>query len=775
MNPNLWGCLMPCRFYWCDTKSETSMIDSTMGATVSTTECPGGGGGGIGGGGGGISVTISNQGNSATSGLLSHTSAMSGSGGVITRERRKKVTGFATLKKKFIRKRRSSKGWDHGRVLRDFVVDWSPIELAALLDEYESLAALKDLSVQAELARPPATTYKQDLSALYDFKHCTDCDVVFRGTVFPVHRAILSVRCPYFRDLLLGCPGYGARICLELRSSPVDVHMFSSLLRYLYTGDLCPHDPSIDIQVLRRLGEDFGTPNPLEHDLRYLLETGEYADASLVFTSEDHDNYHRPESGSSEYGFRPKLELLCHKAILSARSPFFRNLIQRRLRNGEEQSERSLNVPMRIVLDETVIPKKYARILLNAIYLDTVDLSLILRGNGCGNSSGSLGEAQAITHSGRTRANPLEEAMELYQIGRFLELDILSQGCEDLILEWLTLDTLPTVLKWANQPYGSAWIYRQACHFLREEFSTISSSQVLHQLDKSQLIHALQSNFLQASELEVLQAVLKWGEQELMRRMEDREPNLLSHTAHSVTRKGIKKRDLSDIELREILSELLPLVRMDHVLPPNSEILNQAIRRGLVSTPPSHMIGDERENLRINAWIRGGKNRGLFVRPRLFMPYYEEVKSLLEDHMASQQMELLRLRRSRHLPEIPDTLYMVSRLNNGTANIDVLSSVIPAPSPQTMVAMSKREHKLRQHPSCQRALSLALSSKHEILRQIRLRVVREFNYPDEIADILENASCYCVDDGKIENNIGSEFCLKDASSFHLFLIDSILF
>lgn len=57
-------------------------------------------------------------------------------------------------------------------------------------------------------------------------------------------------------------------------------------------------------------------------------------------------------------------------------------------------------------------------------------------------------------------------------------------------------------------------------------------------------------------------------------------------------------------------------------------IILQAIRRGLVSTPPSHMIGDERENLRINAWIRSGKKNGLFVRPRLFMPYYEEIKVL---------------------------------------------------------------------------------------------------------------------------------------------------
>ncbi|XP_063707184.1 BTB/POZ domain-containing protein 7 [Culicoides brevitarsis] len=712
---SLWGCFGG--LFWCDSSKTESMTISAMGAQSSAEQ-------------------------------LATTSVQPGSAGVLIRERRKKVTGFATLKKKLIRRRRSSKTCDHGRILREFVSSWSPIELSGLLEEYEALAALKDLSVQAELARPPATTFKQDLADLYDYKYCTDCELVFRGTVFPVHRALLSARCPYFRDLLAGCPGYGARICLELRSSPVDVALFSSLLRYLYTGDLCTHEPGIDMALLRRLGEDFGNPNPLEHDLRYLLETGDYADAALIFTSEGTD-YHRPDSGSSEYGFRPKLELPCHKAILSARSPFFRNMIQRRARNVDEHPERALHVPTKIVLDESVIPKRYARVLLHAIYMDSVDLSLILRGTGCGNGVGSLGEVQQLTHTGR-RPSALEEAMELYQIGRFLELDILAQGCEDLILEFLSLDTIATVLKWSAQAHGSAWVHRQTQHYLREEFSAIVASPVLHQLDKIQMIEALQNNFLQASELEVLQAVLKWGEHELIRRMEDREPNLLSHTAHSVTRKGIKKRDLSDVELREILSELLPHVRMDHVLPPNSEVLTQAIRRSLVSTPPSHMIGDDRENMRINAWVRGGKNQGLFVRPRLFMPYYEEVKALLEDHMESHQIELLRMRRSRHLPDIPDTLYMVSRLGKknssltGTSGIDIGNAIaIPPPDANTLVAMQKREQKLRQSASCQRALSLPLSSRHEINRQIRLRVVREFNLPDDVADLLESSTCFC--------------------------------
>ncbi|XP_077279621.1 BTB/POZ domain-containing protein 7 isoform X2 [Temnothorax americanus] len=659
------------------------------------------------------------------------------------REKKKKMTGFATLRKKFIRRRRSSKACDHGRIIRDLVSTWSHLEATALLEEYEALAALKDLHVQAELARPPAATFKQDLSMLYDYKHCSDVDLVYRGACFPVHRAVLSARCPYFRDLLAGCPGYGARICLELRTPHLEVQMFSALLRYLYTGDICPRDATLEANLLRRLGEEFGTPNPLEHDLRYLLDTGDYADAALVFTSDS--DYQRPDSGSSEYGFRPKLELPCHKAILSARSPFFRNLIQRRTRSGEDHTERALHIPTRIVLDESVIPKRYARVLLHAVYLDTVDLSLILRGSGCGNSAGSLGEVQALTHTGRMRPSPLEEAMELYQIGRFLELDILSQGCEDLILEYLTLESLPTVLKWGSQPHGSAWVHRQALHYLREEFQPIASSSILHQLDHAHLANVLQSHFLQASELEVLQAVLKWGEHELVRRMEDREPNLLSHTVHSVTRKGIKKRDLSDIELREILSELLPLVRIDHILPPNSEALAQAIRRGLVSTPPSHMIGDERDNLRVNAWIRGGKKNGFFVRPRLFMPYYEEIKSLVEEQMI-QEADLVRLRRPRYVADIPDALYMVEEKPRamGTAGVDVLAAAFPVPDSATMAAMLKREQKLKQSPSCQRAISLPLSSRHEINRQVRLRVVREFNLPDTVADLLENTASYSM-------------------------------
>lgn len=55
------------------------------------------------------------------------------------------------------------------------------------------------------------------------------------------------------------------------------------------------------------------------------------------------------------------------------------------------------------------------------------------------------------------------------------------------------------------------------------------------------------------------------------------EPNLLSGTAHSVNKRGVKRRDLDVEELKEILSPLLPFVRTEHILPTNSDVLSDAV------------------------------------------------------------------------------------------------------------------------------------------------------------------------------------------------------
>lgn len=53
------------------------------------------------------------------------------------------------------------------------------------------------------------------------------------------------------------------------------------------------------------------------------------------------------------------------------------------------------------------------------------------------------------------------------------------------------------MLRWSSQPHGSQWVYRQAIHFMREEFMTVASSPVLFQLDKTHLIDVIKSDFLQ--------------------------------------------------------------------------------------------------------------------------------------------------------------------------------------------------------------------------------------------------------------------------------------
>ncbi|XP_074662377.1 BTB/POZ domain-containing protein 7-like [Tubulanus polymorphus] len=681
--------------------------------------------------------------------------AKDGAENVVAREKKKKTSKFATLRKKLNRVRRHSRSYDHAKAIREFTSNWSIRELHALVEEYEASIALKELTILSNLARPSANSLKQDLSNLYDYKFCTDLDLIYRGACFPVHRAILSARCPYFRHLLRRFPTYGAQVPVDIKTHGVDVNLFSALLRYLYTGEFNQEESHYEnLDILVQIGEEFGTPNLLEHDLRRLLETGEYCDTVLLFSS---DGDHHPDPVLSDCtdacgdACSPphvgRLELHCHKALLAARSPFFRSLLMRRARAGEHIAEHILRTPTRIILDESVIPRKYARVLLNAIYLDTVDLSCILKSSV---SACSLSEVQAMV-SGKGNMTPADEAMEIFQIGQFLDFPVLSQGCEDIIVDNLCVENLPSTLAWSQEPHGSDWVHRQTFHYLREEFTQVAHSQMLQELSKEYLIAAIQSDYLQASEAEVLCAVIKWGEHQLMKRMEEREPNILSHTAHSVSKKGIKKRDLSDTELRDILECLLPYVRTNHIIPHNHDVFTSSIKRGLISVPPTHMLGDhEEKSNRVNSWVQG-KNNGMYVKPRLFQPYYEEVKALLEEQLSQvTDSDVIRLR-TVHMSSIPDTLYMVDDPQTNqpfipsTATVDIIAGTILVPDQETIQAMLRRESELHRTKLVHRAYALPCSDRRGISHQVQLRVVREFGLPDSTIELFQTGQLYSSD------------------------------
>lgn len=50
-------------------------------------------------------------------------------------------------------------------------------------------------------------------------------------------------------------------------------------------------------------------------------------------------------------------------------------------------------------------------------------------------------------------------------------------------------------------------------------------SGILFELDASQMVEVLESDFVNACELDILKCVLRWGEHELLRRIEERGRN----------------------------------------------------------------------------------------------------------------------------------------------------------------------------------------------------------------------------------------------------------
>ena len=179
---------------------------------------------------------------------------------------------------------------------------------------------------------------------------------------------------------------------------------------------------------------------------------------------------------------------------------------------------------MEIRLDSEIIPARYARVLLHAIYMDSLDLRLIESSSGRSYGISSNSEAAIMSSSAAAddRNINVQDSINLYEIGRFLEFNFLAQACEDLLMQLMSVDNVVTILNWSLNAHGSAWISRQALQFLEEEFFNVSNKmEVLGSLSQSTIVRLLKSDFTQASESEVLQALVKWGEHQLKLAAED--------------------------------------------------------------------------------------------------------------------------------------------------------------------------------------------------------------------------------------------------------------
>ncbi|KAG2492802.1 hypothetical protein HYH03_008962 [Edaphochlamys debaryana] len=98
----------------------------------------------------------------------------------------------------------------------------------------------------------------------------SDLELRVGGRVFPVHRAILSARCPCFRRRLGG--GFADAGAAELDLPDADPEAMEALLRWMYTGCLPPELPSSLLQPLAELSDRLGLMQPCRAAQGRILE-----------------------------------------------------------------------------------------------------------------------------------------------------------------------------------------------------------------------------------------------------------------------------------------------------------------------------------------------------------------------------------------------------------------------------------------------------------------------------------------------------------------------
>lgn len=232
----------------------------------------------------------------------------------------------------------------------------------------------------------------------------------------------------------------------------------------------------------------------------------------------------------------------------------------------------------------------------------------------------------------------------------------------------------------------------------------------------------------------------------------------------------MKKKDLNDAELRDVISDLMAHVRIGHILPMDNESLASVAKRGLISTLPPFMLGEDNGQSQIkgvSCWLRG-KGSGPFVHPRYFTPYVEEAKLVLEEKLNKSGESAPNRLTIRQISNIPDTLYMVDKPGahmtdaftaSGEHFHTCLSSVastsayedvneageiakppqnqMPAIERRVLLLMRQREQELKTLALSHRALAL-VPNRCDVFKLIQLRVVREFGLPDAASDYLHN-------------------------------------
>ncbi|CAB3397521.1 unnamed protein product [Caenorhabditis bovis] len=315
-------------------------------------------------------------------------------------------------------------------------------------------------------------------------------------------------------------------------------------------------------------------------------------------------------------GNENEYKISCDSFIVSARSDVFRSLIARK------------NDAKALTFAEDIFPRSYAHVFIHFLYTDCLDLSLVPSSE---ITISSLSEAKAIV-SGKSPDIQLHQSLHILQIAKFFKVDRLVQCCEDVVVKFLSVENCIAVYQWAKEG-GSKYIEKNAKRLIESEFSRLAESSHILDLTSSQFVEVLESQFIQATELQILSACIAWGEVELLRKLEECEPNIVADTCHSISRRGLRESDMSNGNLRNIVGPLTNHVRKDFILPPFHQTLTDAYNRhvldraplpvDLIVCPSTSEINPDLHWLRIPNRATG---------PRYYKPYHE----VLQRHSSLQ-------------------------------------------------------------------------------------------------------------------------------------------
>ena len=328
----------------------------------------------------------------------------------------------------------------HSKVMREFLTNWNINDLFALVEEYENLHTLKSFVLLSNKARQYASTCRKDLANLIESKLLADVQLVYEtvnkngqrvqmGPPIQCHKAILAARSEYFKHLFLKYRSTNSFYISSQVDPNVNYAMFTHFIQYLYSNT---HDPKIlSSYYLNFLLSKFKCNRGFKEALNYLrFSDTQLSDSVLLFKN----------SNPQKQDVPVPLIYQCHKSVLCARSKFFSSYLKRKsvnqsdltsdVQSNASDANKEFNGATQIVLDTEIVNPKYGRILMDALYLDTIDLRNIT--NVSTNFSQENNSSDDFSGSNKTgslkSANVIADAMELYVIAGLLDVPVLAQG-----------------------------------------------------------------------------------------------------------------------------------------------------------------------------------------------------------------------------------------------------------------------------------------------------------------------------------------------------------